>query len=328
MLQFPLGAGGVKKKTRIIAIARTVGVSNVSEIERLAARVAEFSSKADFWNNGVLIFLIVTALAAAGIVICQRLAFVRAGQMASAQSDLDAAKEHEAKTERDRVRTELATAETKAKEADARIAESQRGSAEANERALEAQHSLASAEQHAKEADAKAEGFRLNIAKANESAEEARAQVAAATAEAAKANLELAKLKTPRTLSVEQQNRVTARLRRFAGQRFDFNVYPDSEPMALATIIDSVLKAAGWERIPSQSGDVVVTLAGETAGTAYLNGVQAFVGPDDKGSLAALEELAAAMSDNGIPCAPHKTDQLKGKTPAAILIAVGNKPQS
>ena len=35
-------------------------------MERLATRVAEFSSKADFWNNGVLIFLVMTALAAAG----------------------------------------------------------------------------------------------------------------------------------------------------------------------------------------------------------------------------------------------------------------------
>lgn len=112
----------------------------MSEIEQLTARVAELSPKADFWNNGVLMFLVMTALAAAGIVICQRLAFVRAGQKASAQSELDATKEHEAKTERDRVRTELATAETKAKEADARIAEAQRGSAEANERAVAIEH--------------------------------------------------------------------------------------------------------------------------------------------------------------------------------------------
>lgn len=117
----------------------------MSEIEGLTTRVADFSSKTDFWNNGVLIFLIMTALAAAGIVICQRLAFVRAGQMASAQGELDAAKEHEARTERDRVRTDLA----------------------------KAQESLGLAEQHSAEADAKAEGFRLDIAKANERAAEA-----------------------------------------------------------------------------------------------------------------------------------------------------------
>lgn len=297
----------------------------MSEIERLTARVAELSSKADFWNNGVLIFLVMTALAAAGIVVCQRLAFVRAGQMASAQNDLDAAKEYEARTERDRVRTELATAETKAKEADARIAEAQQGSAEANERALKAQQSLASAEQHAREADAKAEGFRLDIARANESAAKAQAQVAGATAEAAKANLELARLKEPRRLSTEQQNRVAARLRQFAGQKFDFNVYPESEPMALATMFDSMLKAAGWQRIPSRNGDIVVTVGGETAGTAYLQGIEIFIGPDDDSSVRALTELASAVSANGIPVTPHKLDQLKGK-PNAIMVAVGNKP--
>ena len=104
----------------------------MSEIEGLTTRVADFSSKTDFWNNGVLIFLIMTALAAAGIVFCQRLAFVRAGQMASAQGELDAAKEHEARTERDRVRTELAQADAKAEGFRLDIAKANERAAEAN----------------------------------------------------------------------------------------------------------------------------------------------------------------------------------------------------
>jgi hypothetical protein len=48
-----------------------------------------------------------------------------------------------------------------------RIAEAQRGSAEANALARKAQASLALAEQHSAEANAKAEGFRLDIAQAN-----------------------------------------------------------------------------------------------------------------------------------------------------------------
>jgi hypothetical protein len=176
------------------------------------------------------------------------------------------------------------------------------------------------AEQHASEANAKSESFRLDIAKANESAKQAEARAAEAT-------LALERLKAPRTLSIEQQTRIREKLRKFAGQKFDFNVYPESEPMALATMFDAILKSAGWERIDSQSGAIVVTVAGSTAGTAYLNGVEVFVGPDNEDAIPVLAELASAISENGIPCIPHKLDELKGKTPKAILIAVGNKPQ-
>lgn len=83
----------------------------MSEVERLALRVADLSSKADFWNNAVLIFLLVTALAAAGIVICQRLAFIRAGQMSDAQNDLIRAKD--AQLRRDLDDRDLKIAEAK-----------------------------------------------------------------------------------------------------------------------------------------------------------------------------------------------------------------------
>lgn len=51
----------------------------MSEIERLASRVTEFSAKTDFWNNGALLFLVMTVLAAVGIVTCQELAGIWRG---------------------------------------------------------------------------------------------------------------------------------------------------------------------------------------------------------------------------------------------------------
>ena len=65
----------------------------MSEIERLAFRVTEFSAKTNFWNNGVLAFAGDDRIGAVGIVICQQLAFIRARQMATAQSELASAKE-------------------------------------------------------------------------------------------------------------------------------------------------------------------------------------------------------------------------------------------
>ncbi|MFL6352914.1 MAG: hypothetical protein ACJ74Z_13835 [Bryobacteraceae bacterium] len=245
----------------------------MSEIERLAARVAEFSSKADFWNNGVLIFLVMTALAAAGIVFCQRLAFVRAGQMASAQNDLDTAKERDARTERDRVRAELAAAETKAKEADARIAEAKRGAAEAR--------------------------------------------------------LALEQFKAERSLSKEQQERIVAKLRPFAGQKFFFAVYPNPESLRLLGIFASMLKSAKWERVDSQIGDITINTDDGPAGQTYGSGVGVMVAPDtpdDDPSKVALMAIAHAIRSEGIPCPYMFNPQLAGKTPRAIAIVIGAKP--
>src|SRR5207302_1631965 len=153
--------------------------------------------------------------------------------LASTQEDLMAEKDRLSTEERERVAKELADAAVREKEADARIAEAQRGAAEANARATKAQESLALAEQHSAEANTKAEGFRADIAKANKSAAQARAQVAGATAEAAKANLELARLKTPRTLSIEQQQRIVGKIKPFAGKTFDLFVATDPDSVAL-----------------------------------------------------------------------------------------------
>jgi hypothetical protein len=150
-------------------------------------------------------------------------------------------------------------------------------------------------------------------------------RVAEAEARAAEANLELAKLRDPRKLLPEQQDRIIAALKRFTGQKFSFNVYPDPESLAFLRIIDALLKSAGWERVPSQVGDVEVDAAGSTAGTAYDGGVDALIAPDDENSKPALITLASALTKEGTPCTPHYNDRLIGKIPKAILINIGKK---
>jgi hypothetical protein len=201
------------------------------------------------------------------------------------------------------------------------IVSAQADVAKANAASKDAVAKVAGAEARSAEASAKAEAFRLDIAKANESAKQAEAR-------AAQANLELARLKTPRSLSAEQQERIVSRLTRFAHQRFSLNVYPDSESISLATLIDSMLKHAGWERVTSQSGDIVSTVAGETAGQISGDGVQAFIGEDNEAAIPALTSVASALSENGLPCSPYKTAQLNSKTLVAILLAIGKKPQN
>ena len=87
-----------------------------------------------------------------------------------------------------------------------------------------------------------------------------------------------------------------------------------------------MLKSAGWVRVGSQGGVIVVNIAGDTAGTSLDSGVKVFVGSDNRDAEPALLALSKALTDAGIPCPPTRTEQLEGKTPKAILINVGEKP--
>ena len=97
--------------------------------------------------------------------------------------------------------------------------------------------------------------------------------------------------------------------------------------MALARVLDVMLKSAGWLRVRSQIGMIAVDVAGNTAGISHDSGVAAFIGPDNQNAEPALLALSKALADAGIPCrAESKPKQLRDKTPKAILINVGKKP--
>ena len=87
-----------------------------------------------------------------------------------------------------------------------------------------------------------------------------------------------------------------------------------------------MLKSAGWLRVSSQIGAIVVEAAGDTAGTSHDSGVTAFFGPDNPDAKAALLALSKALTIAGIPCQPRRAEQLRDKTPKAILINIGKKP--
>ena len=153
----------------------------------------------------------------------------------------------------------------------------------------------------------------------------AEARAAEAKAVASQAQLELAKLKQPRTIAPEEQEKVIAALKKFAGQNFSFSVFGDPESMSLLRVLDVMLKSAGWIRVPSQIGVIVVEVAGDTAGTSHDSGVSAFVGPDNANAEVALRALSKALTNAGIPCQPNRTEQLRDKAPKAIVINVGKK---
>jgi multidrug efflux pump subunit AcrA (membrane-fusion protein) len=213
---------------------------------------------------------------------------------------------------------------------DSELTEAKTELSKQQERAAKAEASIALAEQHSAEANAKAEGFRLDIAKANESAAQAQAQVAGATAEAAKANLELAKLKTPRSLSREQQTRVTAAISAFSGTPYDLFVNNDSDSTTLMWQIDASLREAGWEFHSDKVGDILI--AGK-AGMVSESAVSINFAEEHKETLLAPAlALGRALAAEGI--------QLKGggvfwvplgagdmdKDRTRIHVVIGSKP--
>ncbi len=185
---------------------------------------------------------------------------------------------------------------------------------------------ITAAQAEAAEAMGIAESERLARAELESQVATAEARAAEANAVASQARLELAKLKEPRTIAPEDQEKIIATLKGFAGQNFGFAVFPDPEPLALLRTLDTMLKSARWLRVPSQIGDIIIDAAGNTAGTSHDSGVTAFVGPDNRDAEAALLTLSRALTATGIPCQSSRTEQLRDKTPKAIIINVGKKP--
>ena len=173
----------------------------------------------------------------------------------------------------------------------------------------EAQINITAAQAEAAEAIKIAESERLARAELESQVAVAEARAAEANAVASQAQLQLAKLKEPRTIAPEDQEKIIAVLKQFARQNFGFSVFPDPEPLALLRVLDAVLTSAGWLRVPSQIGDIVVDAAGNTAGTSHDTGVTAFVGPDNPDAEPALLAMCrgSRRSGNPLPTVPDRT---------------------
>jgi len=117
---------------------------------------------------------------------------------------------------------------------------------------------------------------------------------------AREAEVELAKLKTPRTLTPEGQRRVAAMLQKFAGQEFEGQVAPGSEDARpLWEELDQALRAANWVRV-APSG---LAVGDPPAGIPLSpnSGVTVFVAASRANELApTAHAVAAALMSEGI----------------------------
>jgi hypothetical protein len=155
-------------------------------------------------------------------------------------------------------------------------------------------------------------------------------QLAQYEARASEAQLALEKFKTPRSLSPVQQERITAKMKPFAGMPFDFSIQPDPEPIALMGQIGSTLKAAGlsWEQWHGAPGIPVFNQPGmPQAGIVAFSGLMIQI-DDAKTSEwgGAVVTIWDALKAEGVEAdAIRITDGTE--TPNAIHIYIGRKPQ-
>jgi hypothetical protein len=193
------------------------------------------------------------------------------------------------------------------KASDTRIAEAQRGSAEANERAKK---------------------YEAGIAESTERAKNAEAQVASAKEQAAKAELgtvqarlELAKLQermADRNLTDAQVKKISVAIKSFSGQEFDVTPYWDlPESLMIANRIADALVTGGWKYVaPEQSGFML-------GGTS---GVQIWTHPTaDVRVKRAAESLLAVLNREGIVSVP-RTQNPANPPDSKIHLNVGTKP--
>ena len=258
---------------------------------------------------------------------------------AGAQADATHATEKASALEADaaKARERIATLEKEAAAATAAIAD-------ANGRATEAQLALVRAKADIADAEARAAGAQADATHATErasvlEADAAKAQdriaalekEAAATAAIADANGRATeaqsppqKFREPRTLTLEQQGRVTAAVMPYAGQEYTLSVAAGSEPETLLCAIDAALIAGQWKRIPSSQSITVNTKCG-IVGVNSLPGLS--VRLSDK---AETEQqwnvlvLVNALRAEGI--AADGAIDAETASPTAIAVMVGAKP--
>ncbi len=74
-----------------------------------------------------------------------------------------------------------------------------------------------------------------------------RDQASEASAKADKAQAQITEIKTPRRIDLETKRMLAARLKPYAGQKYDMKVYRDQDSLELAASIQIILEEAGWE---------------------------------------------------------------------------------
>jgi len=153
-------------------------------------------------------------------------------------------------------------------------------------------------------------------------------EIAEANARAAEAKLELEKFRSPRSLSLDQQDRIVVKMNAFAGQQFDVGwVVGDPEVGTIGTLIEDLLRRAGLKQVDWKGGDIVFSRQGRPInGMVSLNGI--VIQMDS--SVVALfwptaDALAKALNAEGIPAKAEPGSGTAAENKNAMHVLIGKK---
>ena len=71
-------------------------------------------------------------------------------------------------------------------------------------------------------------------------------QASDASVQAVRAQAQITEIRTPRRMEPETKRMLVARLKSYAGQKYDMQVFRDQDSLELATAIQAILEEAGW----------------------------------------------------------------------------------
>jgi len=145
----------------------------------------------------------------------------------------------------------------------------------------------------------------VEAAKANEAAGKAHERAAQAEQRAAEANLEIARLRAPRILTIEQQRRIADAIRAYKGISFDTaTLVGDTEALTLLEMIEAAIRAADWSQInwaDTARGLRLERPGQPSVGNISITEVMIQFEPEQRGGLKApAETLASALRAAGV----------------------------
>jgi hypothetical protein len=151
---------------------------------------------------------------------------------------------------------------------------------------------------------------------------DAGARAAEAEARTAQANLEIARLTTPRQLSPDQQQHIVSALKAFAPQKFSLAVSPETEPLNLLANLKNLLLLSGWIQTPPTGfGDIAIGDAASAIGNGVIPRFASSAIPRTR---EAANALAAALNAQGIESKVESDPRVHD--PSEINLLVGSKP--
>lgn len=163
------------------------------------------------------------------------------------------------------------------------------------------------------------EALNREIAASNERAAEANAR-------ALEASLALEKFKAPRSLSMEAQQRIVAKVKPFAGTQFNVSATQDKEALNLLMGIEDALNAAEWKEL-KMIGEGTLRRNGRPSVILVVEvGVSIQVAQSMKEKLLpTAKALVEALNEEGIDARDEFT--WNNSNSDIIHVVVGQKPQ-